>query len=523
MQSAGRVTGVTSGCDEYYSNQLFPLSGSVHHVTVSSIPDAKEAISGFCPAVQNSRQCAGYRLRLFLAAQSVGSASSIWMSNVNTHSADLLILGAGAAGLSAATALASKGISSLLLEARDRLGGRIFTVDDPNLGVPIEMGAEFIHGLPPEIWQILQARNVVPIETEGDDWCFRKGKLSECDFFSDVDDLLSRLHADGHDESFADFLEREGKRFSRQTRDWALGYVTGFHAGDPKRISVHSLIKSTEADEEIEGHRAFRIPEGYGWLVEHFRQQLERWKISFELNTVVKRLEWNRNRVILTCVQNGRTNTFQARRALVTLPLGVLQAGSIEFRPELPAVKRNAMELLAMGKVVRVTLHFRERFWDRLYPDPNHKSQAASDMSFLFSQMAWFPTWWTTMPRKYPILTAWAPFHDAARLAGQRQEVVVSHALDSLAALLNQPRAELQNLLERAYYHDWEADPFSRGAYSYVCVGGDHAEEELSRPLNDTLFFAGEATDVTGHNGTVHGAIASGYRAARELALSIQK
>jgi len=83
--------------------------------------------------------------------------------------------------------------------------------------------------------------------------------------------------------------------------------------------------------------------------------------------------------------------------------------------------------------------------------------------------------------------------------------------------LIHQSRTLLQKLLEDAYYHDWQADPFARGAYSYVCVGGEGAEQELGRPIANTLFFAGEATDVTGHIGTVHGAIASGHRAAGEI------
>src|SRR5581483_3663739 len=445
------------------------------------------------------------------------------MSRANPGSAEVLVIGAGAAGLCAAVELARSGITALSLESRDRLGGRMFTVQDSILKAPIELGAEFIHGLPPEIWRILEAEKVLPIEVEGDDWCFNKGKLSTCNFFSEVDELLSRLDGDGPDESFADFLAREGEHFSPETREWALGYITGFHAGDPQRISVHSLIRSTEADEKIEGHRAFRIPEGYGWLVKYFRKQLEHWKIPVQTNTVVGRIEWQKNKVSVSAVQNGRPIAYQAKRALVTLPLGVLQSGRVEFSPELPRAKREAMRLLAMGKVIRVTLRFRDRFWDRIHPDPSHQNQSLSDMAFLFSRQRWFPTWWTTMPRKLPIMTAWAPFPDAEKLAGQGEEFVVSQALASLAALLKQPGSELRDNLEQAYFHDWEEDPFSRGAYSYVCVGGDHAEEELGRPVDNTLFFAGEATDQTGHNGTVHGAIASAHRAVREITAEMLK
>jgi phytoene dehydrogenase-like protein len=130
------------------------------------------------------------------------------MPQTTQDSADVLVLGGGAAGLSAAIDLAREDLKPRILEARDRLGGRILTVQDPVLQAPVELGAEFIHGLPPEIWEILQTERVVPIEVEGDDWCFRDGTLSKCDFFAEVDDLLSRLNGNGQDESFADFLAR---------------------------------------------------------------------------------------------------------------------------------------------------------------------------------------------------------------------------------------------------------------------------------------------------------------------------
>jgi monoamine oxidase len=115
------------------------------------------------------------------------------------------------------------------------------------------------------------------------------------------------------------------------------------------------------------------------------------------------------------------------------------------------------------------------------------------------------------------VITGWAPFRSAEKLSGKDQEAVIQQALQSLSRQLQVDLKNLESWLESAYFHDWQTDPFSRGAYSYAKVGADGAQQALAAPVENTLFFAGEATDTTGNNGTVHGAIASGQRAAREI------
>jgi monoamine oxidase len=121
------------------------------------------------------------------------------------------------------------------------------------------------------------------------------------------------------------------------------------------------------------------------------------------------------------------------------------------------------------------------------------------------------------MPRKLPLLVGWAPFRSAERLSGQGNDFVREKAIETLSHLLPIDRQKLESLLEAVYVHDWQTDPFSRGAYSYVKVGGENCPASLGKSVENTLFFAGEATDVSGNTGTVHGAIASGKRAAKEI------
>jgi monoamine oxidase len=440
---------------------------------------------------------------------------------------DLIILGAGAAGLAAAADLVSAGLKIVIVEARDRIGGRMFTTQDPATKAPIELGAEFIHGRPPEIWTLLRENHISADELEGDTWCVRDGQLRNCDFFTEVDQVLERMSDRGPDESFLEFVQRtysHAEQNAKQSEaiEWARRYVTGFHAADPALISVHSLVKGTRADEEIEGDRAFRISKGYEALIDLYRRPLTGTGVALFLSHVAEKVIWKRSHVEVSATSNGRSQTFTSSRLLITLPLAVLQAspqqdGSLRFIPQLPSQKQGALEKLVMGKVIRVTHCFRERFWEKLRPPGSRESKTLADLSFLLSQEDWFPTWWTTLPAQLPIITGWAPFQCAERLSGQSNEFVIERSLLTLGKLLGVPRHELENLLQSTYWHDWQNDPLSRGAYSYVRVGGEGAQQCLAMPVDNTLFFAGEATDISGHHGTVHGAIASGKRAAQQI------
>jgi len=448
-----------------------------------------------------------------------------------SKSPDVIVIGAGAAGLAASSNLASHGLSVTVLEARDRIGGRMFTFRDPAGRSPIALGAEFIHGLPPETLQPLQSHNVTITEVSGDQWCFQNGKLTACDFFSEVTEIL-KMDADSADESFLSFLERcfpEAKSSpkQREAKRRAVSYVTGFNAADPNRVGVHWLVEGMRAEEKIEGDRAFRSANGYEDLIDIFRQELMQGGVVIQHETVVKSVNWSRDQVEIIAYKGNESCRFTAPRMLVTLPLGVLQAsaddtGPVRFIPALPREKLAALKNLEMGTVLRVTLRFRRRFWDNLSVSAG-QSKTLSDMSFLFSEDEWYPTWWTARPAKEPIITGWAPFKSGERLSGKSRSFVIDRALQTLGGLLKIQSTELAALLDAAYFHDWQSDPFSRGAYSYGAVGSEGAQQVLGSPLENTVFFAGEATDTSGHNGTVHGAIASGQRAGREIIASLRQ
>jgi monoamine oxidase len=428
---------------------------------------------------------------------------------------DVIVVGGGAAGITAALRVASSGLSVLLLEARSRLGGRMFTVQASGSPTAVELGAEFIHGRPPEIFDVLEAHHVPVKSVKGDFLRLENGQLESADFFSEVDQLMEKMNDHGPDEAFAQFLERCcPERNQEKVKQWARRYVTGFHAADPELISVHSLVKGMRAEEEIGGHQSFRLKGGYATLLTIWEKQLKDAGVQVELGALVKSVRWKKGEVELEVDRNAEIVKYTVPKVVITLPLSLLQTGVVKFVPEL-SCKQSALDKLVMGKVIRVTLCFHERFWDDLHAGESGKT--LSNASFLFSSADWFPTWWTTMPEKLPVITGWAPFHCAERLSGKSADFVLARATETLATILKVDLKEINRLLASAHFHDWEADPFSRGAYSYVKVGGDSAQKDLAAPIEGTLFFAGEATDFTGHHGTVHGAIRSGNRAAEEI------
>ena len=437
----------------------------------------------------------------------------------------VIIIGAGMSGLAAACELGRAGIPVQILEARDRLGGRVLTVHDDVCNVPVELGAEFMHGRPPEIFEPLKKARIQVSEVEGEGWCAADGALSICSFEDDVDSILEKMSDSSPDESFQKYLDRCCEKAKPQLRQRAIAYVSGFNAADPALVGVHWLVQEMRAEEKIQGDRAFRAPNGYADLLGIFHNEINRLGIPVNLRTVVKDVNWRQRNARLNTFGPGGSEELEARCVLITVPLSLLKSSNekdapLKFLPALPASFVKALDKLEMGKVIRVSLRFRERFWDDRLQTSGKKSM--SNMSFLFSQDEWFPTWWTTMPRKDPIITGWAPFRAGERLFGQSESFVVERSLRSLAQIIRMDFRELESLFEKAYVHDWQADPFSRGAYSYGKVGALKAQPVLSRPIDNTLFFAGEATDTTGNNGTVHGAIASGHRAARQILRQIE-
>jgi monoamine oxidase len=415
--------------------------------------------------------------------------------------ADVLVVGGGVAGLAAAEILTEAGLKVVLIEARDRLGGRILT--DYSAGCPVELGAEFIHGRSPHILQRIRHAQVEMVEVAGEMRRKRNGLWGDSgDLMAEVNHLFENMPAQQPDQSFKQYID--SSRYSAETKQLALNFVEGFHAADPERVSVHWLIRATLAEEQIDGETSFRVRGGYNGLVSAIARGIDPKRCDLCLNTAVEEIRWRRGEVMV----KTSARDFHAPSTIITLPLGVLKSEAVRFDPPL-AAKEQPMRLIAMGPVIRVSLCFRDKFWqDR----PEMRN-----LSFLFTDDPQFPTWWSSNPLPYPMLTGWAAGRYARALAGLTRDELVRSALESLGRILEIHQSQLGSHLQLGLVHDWQADPCSCGAYSYVVLGGVGAPLALAEPIEETLFFAGEAANTEGHNGTVHGAIASGKRAGEEV------
>ena len=373
----------------------------------------------------------------------------------------------------------------LVLEARERIGGRCWTRRLPGLPVPIELGAEFIHGEAESTLALLARAGLPGVDSTRTQRFLHGRRLREGNAFVEAQKAVEHAASlKARDLSFAEFLAT--RKLPAITRRLATMMVQGFDAADPARVSAREIAE--EWGGGALGSSQMRPQGGYLPLLHVLLSE----KFEVRLNQPVREIHWQRGAV--------EVDGIRARHAIVTLPLGVLQARSVRFFPALNA-KQAALSRLASGPVIRVAMRFGEQFWQERVPG----------VAFFHNPAAPFPTFWTPLPMHAPLLTAWAGGPKAAALSGSSKIQLVQKAIASVRAALGRIPP-----LQAALVQDWQADRYSRGGYSYVLVGGQGAREALRRPLEGTLFFAGEATDAD-EAGTVAGALRSGLRAAREV------
>ena len=411
---------------------------------------------------------------------------------------DVIVIGAGAAGLMAARVLRQQGLSVTVLEASDRLGGRVRTLYDTNAGVPIELGAEFVHGEARETNRLLDEARLATAPVLGQHVRSDRGEMSDQErVWKRMGRVFKMMDADREeDRSFQAFLdEKPGGPLLKEERELALGFIQGFNAADPWRISEKSLAQQGNPTEGAV--KAARLLSGYAALIEHLARDV---RDVVRLQSVVERIHWEPGRAD---VHTRDGSIHQAKAVILTVPLPFLQDQSIAIVPEVPAL-RKAARLLVMGHVARVSIVVKDRFWEK----------KIDDLAYVHTPDRSFNVWWTMYPVRAPVVTGWAGGPPAVELLQSNE--IESAAVREIARAFGIRRERMEARIDSLVRHDWTADEYTRGAYAYVGVGGAGAARRLSRAIDGTLFVAGEATEEE-NMGTVEGALASGVRAARQV------
>lgn len=350
-----------------------------------------------------------------------------------------------------------------------------------------------------------------------DDHAFLHGKKLKPlqDFTGAAEPVFTRMAKARKDQTFAEFLKTLPQTpATRKAIPLALSYVEGLDAADASRVSIQWLNQTSKLSEKIQGDDIVHRPlNGYSPLITHLAAGQD-----IRYHHRVTALRWSAGRITATVtVHNSQTLTLSAKAAIITLPPVLLQSGAIEFDPPLPPSHTKAIASFGTGPVIRILLSFDRPFWEDGFPSLP-KSFDPKNLHFLHSRDHLpIPTFWTQRPVHTPVLTGWASGPAATALGDASPDDLLLPTLESLSRLLGLPKAKIRQHLRSHLAFNWQTAPFSRGAYTYGLIGSTRAAKALATPIQNTLFFAGEAAAYRTLPGTVDAAMSSALQATALL------
>jgi monoamine oxidase len=428
----------------------------------------------------------------------------------------IIIIGAGAAGLLAARELSAAGFTVTLLEAAGTPGGRMHTMQENGFTSPVEAGAEFIHGELELSLQLAKQAGITLQPVRGAMLRVRKGKWSGDPMETEGwEQLMQKMAALQQDRPIAGFLAEEfpGEKYAT-LRDSVRGFAEGYDLADMNRASTKALYKewSHEGDEE-----EYRLEGGYRRLVEYLISQCQANGCTIRLSTPATHIRWEQDRVEVTAASGA---VFTANRLVVAVPLSVLQADpttlasspvvqppALQFFPPIPDYRQAACQL-GYGSVIKILLAFKTPFW-------NEKKKPGHTLFILSDEPV--PTWWTQPEDTNTLLTGWLTGDNMRAFQKLTAEGRLDACLSAVASIFAVDPSFLRGQLTASRILDWSAAPYIAGGYSFEAVYGDEARAILSQPIEQTLYFAGEALYEGEAPSTVEAALCSGHRAAQKI------
>lgn len=412
----------------------------------------------------------------------------------------VIVAGGGIAGLTAASLLAADH-DVIILEAAPNCGGRIRSTGTKDFPAVIEAGPEFIHGHLKQTIALLNEAGIAYTPVEGKMYRYEKEMIIEQqDMIEDWDKLLKKMSRVDDEINMYDFLQENfvEDKFS-DLRRHAIAYTEGFDVADVKQVTVKSLYKEWAAEDE----ENFRIPEGYGALTDYLMTRCEQQGCRIFTNETVKQVDWEEHKV---AVITSSGEKYNADSIIITVPVSVLQKtggiSSINFTPPLDDYI-GAAKHIGFGTVIKVLIAFHQPFWKK-------------DMGYLFSD-EYFPTWWTQLPDTGAMLTGWAGGGKAEQLVTENDDELVQKALLSLSNIFHIPLNEIQSNVKAVKVFNWSNDVLAMGAYSYEIPGSTTAKKLLNTPIQNTIFFCGEALYEGTCPGTVEAAIINAREVVRKM------
>src|SRR5260221_2314204 len=412
----------------------------------------------------------------------------------------VIIVGGGIAGLVAAKELANH-YNIILIEADERLGGRIHSFREENFFTIIEAGSEFIHGKLKETLHLLKKAGIEYIPVKGRMYRKEKGRWNEQhDFIEGWDELLHKMKNIKNDMTMYDFLEKYyGQEDKSDLRRHAIAFAEGFDVADIKKVSLKFLYNEWSHEEGI----TYRIPQGYGALINYLAAECKKKGCRIIAGEPVKQIDWEKNSVTVYTA-NGKK--YDGQKVVVTVPVSILQKAlgpaSINFTPPLDEYV-NAARQTGYGTVIKVILQFKKALWKK-------------DTGFIFSDEI-FPAWWTQLPNPVPLLTGWVGGSKAELLSDEKDEALLQKAFISVANIFDLPVNEIKEKIETAKVFNWQKNPWSLGAYSYSMPETVAVRELLNTSVNNTIFFTGEGLYEGPSPGTVEAAIVHAKQTVAKL------